>query len=366
MVKNTKFMAVLAAFMMVAVAGIVVVQSSDESDAAAGDAGYMNVYINTGNGWSVETVLAANGCEAVKATSVYDVHDGDVIDDAYTYEYQYGGNWYTDINSNYGEITQLNGTPASGTSTWNVLVYIPVLDPISYIYVNQWVIPTAELGYYKPFVDYSSMMVDYGTANIAVWYGDSSNVSSMITSLTSYAAAPHALTQIDDTQGSVFEHIFYLKNKTNYTMAINGTNNVTTYNPATGVYTENVTLTNAMITAGVYVVGYGSDAGLALRNALNVTGQTTDVVFGTTSNPVPGYLAYGWLDTIFGLGTVQVSGQDTPSDYTDDHYNYWSTYTAYDESNSYYVWAGFVVGAYSALTNAPLVDGTLALIYEYS
>ena len=63
---NTKFMAVLAAFMMVAVAGIVVVQSSDESDAAAGEAGYMNVYINSGNGWSVETVLAANGCEAVK------------------------------------------------------------------------------------------------------------------------------------------------------------------------------------------------------------------------------------------------------------------------------------------------------------
>lgn len=47
---NTKFMAVLAAFMMVAVAGIVVVQSSDESDAAAGEAGYMNVYINSGNG----------------------------------------------------------------------------------------------------------------------------------------------------------------------------------------------------------------------------------------------------------------------------------------------------------------------------
>ena len=350
---NTKFMAVLAAFMMVAVAGIVVVQSSDESDAAAGDAGYMNVYINTGNGWSVETVLAANGCEAVKATSVYDVHDGDVIDDAYTYEYQYGGNWYTDINSNYGEITQLNGTPASGTSTWNVLVYIPVLDPITYIYVNQWVVPTAELGYYKPFADYASLMVDYGTANFAVWYGDSSNVSSMITSLTSYATAPRALTQISYVQGSVFEHIFYLKNKTNYTMAINGTNNVTTYDPSTGVYTSGVTLTNAMITAGVYVVGYGSDAELAL---MNVPGQTTDVTFGATTNPVPGYQTYGWLDTIFGHGTASQSG----------HYYYWSTYTTYDESNSYYAWAGYVVGAYSALSNAPLVDGTLALVYEYS
>ena len=43
-----------------------------------------------------------------------------------------------------------------------------------------------------------------------------------------------------------------------------------------------------------------------------------------------------------------------------------STYTAYDESIPYHAWAGFVVGAYSALTNAPLVDGTLALVYEYS
>lgn len=353
---NTKFMAVLAAFMMVAVAGIVVVQSSDESDAAAGEAGYMNVYINSGNGWSVQTVLAANGCEAVKATTVYNSHNGDVIDDAYTYEYEYQGNWYTDINSNYGKITQLNGTPASGTSTWNVLVYVPVQDPIFPIYNNQWVVPTAELGYYKPFADYASIMMDYGTANIAVWYGDSSNASAMIGSLTSYASSPRALTQIDTTTGSVYEHVFYLKNTTNFTMAINGTNNVTIYDPSTGTYAKNQTLTNADITAGVYVVGYGSDAELALMNALNVPGQTTDVIFGTTTNPVPGYLAYGWLDTIFGLGTVSQSG----------HYYYWSTYTAYDEVNSYYAWAGFVVGAYSALTNAPLVDGTIALVYEYS
>jgi len=362
-------MAVLAAFMMVAVAGIVVVQSSDESDAAAGEAGYMNVYINSGNGWSVETVLAANGCEAVKATTAYDIHRGDAIDDAYTYEYQYQDNWYTDISYTYGNITQLNNISNSSTSIWNVLVYIPVWDDDEGMYIDQWTVASSALGYYKPFADYADEMINYGTANVAVWYGDPANVTSMITSLNGYATsthAPRALTQVSTVQGSAFEHIFYLKNKTSYTMAINGTNNVTTYNPATGVYTTDVTLTNSMITSGVYVVGYGSDAGLALRNALNVPGQTTDVIFGTTTNPVPGYQAYGWLDKIFGLGTVQVSGQDTPTVYTDDHYNFWSTYTAYDEANSYYAWAGFVVGAYSALTNAPLVDGTIALIYEYS
>lgn len=64
-------MAVLAAFMMVAVAGIVIVQSSDESEAAAGEAGFMNVYVNSVGTWAGQTVLAANGCEALKATSFY-------------------------------------------------------------------------------------------------------------------------------------------------------------------------------------------------------------------------------------------------------------------------------------------------------
>lgn len=367
MTKCRKIMAVLAAFMMVAVAGIVIVQSSDESEAAAGEAGYMNVYINSGSGWSVETVLAANGCEAVKATGAYDSHN-DVINDSYTYEYQYGGTWYTNISSNYGDITKLNNIANSTSATWNALVYTPVLDEDEGTYVYRWTAASASLGYYKPFADYASVMRDYGTANIAVWYGDSGNVSSTITSLSNYAVstnAPRSLTDISTSHGSVFEHIFYLKNKTDTAMTINGTNNVITYNPATGVYST-ATLTNAMITAGVYVVGYGSDASLALRNALNNPAGTTNVVFETTTNPVPGFNAYGWIGTIFGIGTVQVSGQDTPNDYTDDHYNYWTTYTTYDEANTYYAQAGFVVGAYSALTNAPLVDGTLALIYEYS
>ena len=64
-------MAILTAFVMLSVSVFVIADFSEESDAAAGDAGYMNVYINTGNGWSVETVLAANGCEAVKANSYY-------------------------------------------------------------------------------------------------------------------------------------------------------------------------------------------------------------------------------------------------------------------------------------------------------
>lgn len=137
------------------------------------------------------------------------------------------------------------------------------------------------------------------------------------------------------------------------------TTSVTTYNPVTFQYTSNVTLTNAVLSAGVYVVGYGSDAELALIDALG-----TDASFYASTDPVPGYQKYGWIDKIFNVGTetvVEGSGPDATT-----HYYFWSLYTTYDESIPYMAWAGYNIGAYSALINAPLVDGTLALIYEYS
>ena len=116
-------MAVLAAFMMVAVAGIVIVQSSDESEAAAGEAGFMNVYVNSVGTWAGQTVLAANGCEALKATSFYSASTA-TIDDRYTYTYVWDGQTYTDINAAYGTVTKLQDVANSGSNTWNVFVYI--------------------------------------------------------------------------------------------------------------------------------------------------------------------------------------------------------------------------------------------------
>ncbi len=347
-------MAVLAAFMMVAVAGIVIVQSSDESEAAAGEAGFMNVYVNSAGTWAGQTVLAANGCEALKATSFYSASTA-TIDDRYTYTYVWDGQTYTDINAAYGTVTKLQDVANSGSNTWNVFVYIKDANGNW-----SWETGTNASGYYKPFADYANLLANYGTANIAFWFGnigDSSAVQTAKAALLASSPEERGLTQIAKGPGSVYEHLFFLKNKAGSTMTF--TTSVTTYNPVTFQYTSNVTLTNAVLSAGVYVVGYGSDAELALIDALG-----TDASFYASTDPVPGYQKYGWIDKIFNVGTetvVEGSGPDATT-----HYYFWSLYTTYDESIPYMAWAGYNIGAYSALINAPLVDGTLALIYEYS
>jgi len=341
-----KLLALTVAVVMLAVPFASMLDDTDNSD-AAGSAGTFNVYVNTGSGWSGENVSGYNALLALENTTYYtDTNYTHSIDESYTYTYQYDGVTYTDINSSYGTITTLGGYTNGISNTWNVLVYID----------DEWVDGSDAIGWYKPFVDYESLLSNYGTANIALWYGSGSS-NTAITTLETYTTntlSEVSLTSISTSTGSVFEHIFYIKNSTATTLTISGT--FKTYDPSTSTYSTGVTLTNSNITSGVYIVGYGSDAELALKNALG-----SNAVFYSSTSPVPGYLGYGWISTIFGVGTVQTSGADTPNDYTDDHYTYWSTYTTYNTD-----WAGYVVGAYSALTNAPLVDGTLALAYESS
>jgi hypothetical protein len=353
--KEIKVFAIATAVMMLAVVGVAIVGAPEESDATAGPAGQMKVFVNSSGNWSSETVSAANGLLALKATSYY-TSGSHIIDERYEYTYTYNNNEYTDINSAYGTITQLMGLSNDSTNTWNVLVYFGSFDEDLEVWVGNWVSGSAAIGYYKPFEDYASLMTNYGTANIALWYGPASSVNTYVSSLISYAGQSYQpLTPLNYSNGSVYEHLFYLKNATPYSLSFN--NVVKTYDASTQTYSTGVTLDAVKLAAGITVVGYGSDAELALKQALG-----SDVSFYSSATPNPGYNSYGWMQGMFGVDTVQVSGQDTPSDYTDDHYYYWSTYTDYSTSS----WAGYVVGAYSALTNAPLVDGSLAIVYVYS
>lgn len=349
---NGKLLTILVACMMLAGVGIGIVQYGDDSEAAAGAAGNMNVYVNSDGTWAGESVSAANGCEALKASSFYGALTA-TVNDSYTYSYVYDGVTYTDISASYGTVTKLQNVANGADGTWNVFVYIKDANGNW-----SWTVGSDASGYYKPFVDYANLLPNYGTANIAFWFGDKTktiDVEDAIMDLEDYSLGVRSLTSIDKTAGSVYEHIFYLKNKTDKSMTF--TTTVTTYN--SNQYTSGVTLTNAVLSAGVYVVGYGSDAELALIDALG-----TDASFYASTDPVPGYQKYGWIDEIFKKGTeTVVIGTGETATY---HYYFWSTYTTYDESTSQMEWAGYNIGAYSALTNAPLTDGTLALIYEYS
>ncbi len=352
---NTKtFAIVVAVFMVVSGALVAVSDDIDKSDAASGNAGYMNVYVNAGNGWSGQTVQAANGCEALKASNFYSASTA-TIDDSYTISYVYNNNTYTDINAAYGTVTKLQGESNSGNDVWNVLVYINDGNGNW-----SWNVGISASGYYKPFDDYAAKLVAYGNANIAFWYGnieDDDEYDAAISGLGSVTLPVRGLTAVSKVPGSVYEHIFYLKNDTNAQMTVSDT--VKLYDPSDGSVTLNTTISDSDLATGLYVAGYGSDAELALIDAIGDNAN-----FYSFASPVPGYETYGWIDDLFGVNTVPVvigEGEEAVT-----HYYFWSTYTEYDLVNSYEVWAGYNIGAYSALLNAPLVDGTFAIIYEYS
>jgi hypothetical protein len=332
---NLKIFAVIVAAFMLAVPFAATIGDADESDAASGEAGLMNVYVNTGTSWSGQTVLAYNGCQALESTTYY--QSGDSISDDYTVNI----GWWT-INSDYGTITELSDVPNGAVDTWHVLVYVN----------GSWSDGIDAIGWYKPFNDYLS---SYATANIALWFGEDSDRSSVVSGLGTYTAntlGTRSLTSVSYTSGSVYEHIFYIEGD-GATVAANST--FTTWTPSGGYTYNDNTIGADEIEDGVYFVGYGSDAELALIDALNGS-NFTNVTFYSSSSPVPGYLTYGWLDSLFDLET----------EYENGVYYYWNLYTYYDEANLYFVSANFVVGAYSALTNAPLVDGTLSYKYVES
>lgn len=346
-----KMLALVVAFTLLAVPFVV---ASDSDDSAADPAGAMNVYVNTGSGWSfydISTTNAYNGVIALESTAAYNSVT-DVISDDYTYSYTYGGSTYYDITSNYGDISTLSNIPEASGNTWNTLVYISNGSTFS------WNVGSDNIGWYKPFADY---MQSYATANVALWFGDATSttaVNNAISTLTTFIASSSSysvdsLTSISTANDSVFEYMFYLQVSEDYSASLGNLSSITVKTYANGTY-GTLVLTSANVASeledGIVVVGYGSDAELALINAVG----SSLASFYSTSSPVPGYNSYGWMDSLFGLST----------DYSGGNYHWWASYTSNTGlGDSTDVMSDFVVGAYSALTNSPLADGTIALVY---
>lgn len=352
--ESKKIMAMMVAVMMM-VGGIAVLGISEDADAAPGAAGSFNVYIYTEeNGigtWTMHHVSAYNAVNAMLACPEYSATTSD-IDDVYDYAYQYGGETYYDINPYYGTISEfmnLENDSVAGTA-WNMLV----LTKLDSEQTFSWKLGDTATGWYKPFEDYAARMPAYGTANIALYYGDADDSSTMAYSLSTYIAnnaskAPIDLTEIDRTHGSVFEHRFYVKK-------------LLDWNPASVVSGTTITLWNYVTIpliiellpiTGFGIVGYGSDAMLALIDAVG----EGNAEFQETDNPVPGYLSYGWMISMFGLETYFDSNKE--------QYIYWQIYTEHSVlSGNTNQSAELVTGAYSALTNAPKTDGSLAFLFQ--
>lgn len=322
-----KMIAAIAAVMMIV--AIPIGLAADGADADTGVTGQYSVYAYDGSAWSSDIVDAYDAAQAVQASEMWNANTDSMVA-KYT-----DGDWVTYNYTTYGNITTFMGKTNTATEQWNVFIFDTS---------DELVAAEDCLGSYKCFSDYDS---DHQTANIVLYFESSSvTVDDVNDSYDAYEAAVEKseITEVTNTDDYMVT----------FTLGINynGVNaNVEDVYDVDG----NQVTDAALKTSTVTVVGYGSDCYLALKDAVGSVN-----FIGEDTVPGQGYNAYGWMGEMFGLGTVQTAGTDTPSDWTDDTYAYWCIY---DDAGHL---ADFVLGAYSPLACAgePFGDSTISLIYE--
>lgn len=323
-----KFIAVIAAVMMIV--AIPIGLAASDADADTGVTGTYSVYAYDGSAWSSDIVGAYDAAQAVQASDMWNANTDSMV------AKYIQGDWVTYNYTTYGNITTFMGKANTATEQWNVFIFNAF---------DEFLAAEDCLGSYKCFSDYD---LDHQTANIVLYFG-SSNVTAddVKDSYDAYGAAVEKseITNVTNTDDY----------KVTFTLSINYDGVNANISGTVLDINGNAVTDTALKTSTVTIVGYGSDCYLALKDAVgsaNITGEDTV--------PGQGYNAYGWMGEMFGLGTVQTAGTDTPSDWTDDKYAYWCIY---DDAEHL---ADFVLGAYSPLACAgePFGDNTISLIYE--
>lgn len=322
-----KMIAAIAAVMMIV--AIPIGLAADGADADTGVTGQYSVYAYDGSVWSSDIVDAYDAAQAVQASEMWNANTDSMVA-KYT-----DGDWVTYNYTTYGNITTFMGQTNTDARQWNVFI----------INADGGIVAATDcLGSYKCFSDYDPA---HRTANIILYYGSSSTLTQIVAAqYNAYSdkVAESPITSVSDSEA--FQVSFNLQ------ITYSGVN----ASISGSVYDVNGNLVSdaSLKASTVTVVGYGSDCYLALKDAVgsaNFTGE--DTVPGVEYNP------YGWIGDMFGLGTVQTGGTDTPSDWTDDTYAYWCIYDSTGQL------ADFVLGAYSPVdTNSTFCCDTIGLIYE--
>ncbi len=319
---NSKIMALIAAVCVFA--GAFAVISADDSEAAT--AGQMNVYIYDGSEWTDYVGMPGyNALQALQATGETIVADTDYILEK---ENEWGP--YTEMNGNYGDVTSIGGVTEDASNVWNV-----------FIYNDGWSVGIDAIGYITPFTDGAAP-----SANIVLYYG--ADTETVPTSVSSHVTNLASLINPVGNEDYMVE--FYLKiDALGYSPYIANGTEVTYYDENINYY-DTKTLTASDLYNGITIVGYGSNAYAALKNAVGADNIDATEVAGPY---------YGWLNTLFNMGTI--SGMN---------YTYWVQNGVWGNDATY---LSYNLGAYSPLDNAP-TDGTeeftcteFQLIYsEYS
>lgn len=346
---KTMAAAVLVAVMM-AGAVFVIAPDSGSSDATP-PTWSISVYQNST--WTTYSGNGYNGCIAAQDAGI----PGLEMDENYTVTKTNSWGSYTTLNDRYGLVTAIGLVANNASDVWNTAVYTNGAwddqrnsvdnpnDPDDQIDSSK-----AALGFYKPYSDYNSA---WRTGTVALWFG--AETSSMPAGLNVTPAPIVTVVEgnnefkVDFTM-NLFD--FYTSSPQAFFSVVNnlGVNNV--YAPGINGGTVYVNYLSVFVTgiSGNYITfsGYGSDAYLALKNALNRNNRVNVV-----GNDTPGE-NYSWISSIFGLSTAQVEGANTPNDFTDDHYVYWGQSGKADVTATAWTTAPFLSGHYSPVEGSPV------------
>lgn len=290
------------ALALCAVAGSFALIGADDSDAVS--AGQTNVYIYDGSQWSDHPGMPGyNALQALQATGETIVADTDYILEK---ENEWGP--YTEMNSNYGNVTSIDGVAENASNVWNVFVYN-----------GGWSVGIDAIGFITPFSDGAAP-----SANVVFYYG--ADTEAVPGDVTDHVTSLAALTVPQETAD--YQYYFQLKvNAAGYSPTIADGTEVTLVDGTTKILGE------SDLSAGIIVVGYGSNAYSALKNAVGSANIAATETAGAY---------YGWIDSLFGLTTVS-AGSD---------YVYWTQNTLAGQ------YLSFNMGAYSTLDNVPSDAGS--------
>ena len=332
--KNCKGCAMIVAMMMVAVAVACVLPATGDSDATTDEVttGTIKVYYYSDSAWSTKTVEAFDMYQAITTANTGTDALGYTLtfaDGATSWKKTSGTEPYTyeEPNENYGKITAVNGS-----STFSVFVYSG----------GSWTVANPALGWYRPFTDYAALVTFPNEQWQSGATAGSSNIAIVPGSISMPAGATGMLGLTNVGTGTKATYVFELKDST-------GTVSPTTW-PVVTYYNDDDedwnsgTLTSSMLSDGVKISGYGSDAFLALKNALgdaNATGQEIQSVLNVNPDETTYYTYYSWLDKVLNKGTESEFGTN------------YSIYRYWNSGNCPNCDMKFTLGYYSKLIGAP-------------
>lgn len=328
-VMNNKVISMMVAALLVIVAGAVMMDVASDSDATA--SGSVKVYYKGTGGWSDTTVSAFDLYQAVETAKTTLGYTITITGENSTWNKLEDG--YYNPDKDYGTISQINGS-----SDFTVYVY----DDES----SAWVVAKAPLGWYRPFEDYAQ----------TVTFQDGTCAGASNVAISTDGTVPTATDVIDFTSvgtGADYRYAFTLKNNQN-TINVPAGTNVKIKDGRNYVTHE---LTTTELRAGITIYGYGSDAYLALKDALSpVTGG--DYAFELVDmGSYQYYQYYSWMDEILNAGTQSIYGSDSTGNFS--QYIYWV-----QSGTGTTAGADYTLGYYSMLSGSYNNLGAFTLTYD--